>query len=128
MSETDSIRVEYPSSGRFDAVGRLIVGGLASRFEFPIDRVDDLLIATETLNGVRFAADAVTLEADADADALVLRIGPFASDPLAQPGVARVILPLVDRAGSAEREVGNGSHGHWVELTLAGAHRLPSGG
>lgn len=122
MTGADSVAVEYPRSGSFAVVGRLVVGGLASRFELPVDRVDDLLIATESLCAGAFAADAVTLEADVEPGALALRIGPFSGDPLADPGIARVIRPLVDEADSSARD-----SGYWVQLTLAGNERLRSG-
>lgn len=121
-SET-TITVEYPTDARFSVVGRLIVGGLASRFELPVDRIDDLLLATETLSRHAFAGDRVSLEADAGEGALVVRLGPFPTDPLKDAGTSRVIRPLVDTVGTEQRD----GSGHWVQLSLTGTHR-PSGG
>ena len=41
--------VEFPAGERFRSVPRLVLGGVAARFELPIDRVDDLLLAVESL-------------------------------------------------------------------------------
>ena len=46
---TDSIVVEFPATEGYRSVGRLVLGGLASRFELPVDRVEDLLLAVESL-------------------------------------------------------------------------------
>lgn len=121
-SADPAITLEYPSDPRLSVVGRLVVGGLASRFELPVDRVDDLLLATETLAEHRFASDRACFEADAEAGGLVLRIGPYPDDPLADGGTARVIRPLVDAADSERR-----ASGYWIELSLSGTKR-PSGG
>lgn len=121
-SAARTITLDYPAEPAFAAVGRLVVGGLASRFDLPVDRIDDLLLATETLAGRVLAGDRSLLEADLDAGALVLRLGPYPADPLADAGTARVVRPLVDEARSEQ-----GAGGYWVTLSLAGTKR-PSGG
>ena len=61
----DRTTVEFPASGAYRSVGRLVLGGVASRFELPIDRVDDLLLAVDSLLMQEPAADTVRLEAEA---------------------------------------------------------------
>jgi hypothetical protein len=61
----DSIVVEFPAGDGYRSVGRLVLGGLVSRFELPVDRVEDLLLAVESLLQQRLAAETVRLEATA---------------------------------------------------------------
>lgn len=118
---SDRITIDLPGGERFESVGRLVLGGLASRFDLPVDRVDDLQLAFETLYR---AAGAVTVHVDATAatDGLVVRVGPFADDPLADGGRMRVLAPLVDGVSAEAGDDG----ARWVELTV-GAEQRPGG-
>ena len=50
--------------GRVPRCGQAVLGGLSSRFELPVDRVEDLLLAVESvLSSQELAADVVTMEA-----------------------------------------------------------------
>jgi hypothetical protein len=93
---TDRIAVEFPATGGYRSVGRLVLGGLLSRFDLPVDRVEDLLLALESLLVQELAADTVALEATAAPDGVELRLGPFAGSRLADPAVARVLTRLAD--------------------------------
>jgi hypothetical protein len=93
---TDRILVEFPATGGYRSVGRLVLGGLLSRFDLPVDRVEDMLLAVESLLVRAVAADSVALEATAEADGLELRLGPFTRSQLADPAIARVLTRLVD--------------------------------
>jgi hypothetical protein len=119
----DSIVVEFPATPGYRGVGRLVLGGLVSRFELPVDRVEDLLLAVESLLVQELAGDMVTLEATAAADGLRLRVGPFGGSPLADPGVSRVLTRLVDEVSEATVDGGATR----VELQVSVA-RLLSGG
>ena len=110
----DRILVEFPATDGYRGVGRLVLGGLASRFEMPVDRVDDLLLAVESLLVQDVAADAVTLVADAAPDGLRVRLGPFTRASAADPAVARVLTRLVDEAVDVD-----GADGTWVELLVS---------
>ena len=110
----DRILVEFPATEGYRGVGRLVLGGLASRFEMPVDRVDDLLLAVESLLVQDVEADAVTLVADAAPDGLRVRVGPFAGEGVSDPAVARVLTRLVDEAVDVE-----GADGRWVELLVS---------
>jgi hypothetical protein len=118
----DRIVVEFPATGGYRSVGRLVLGGLVSRFELPVDRVEDLLLAVESLLARPLAGDTVTLEATAAPDGLRLRVRPFACSPLADPGVSRVVSRLVDDVSEDEADGAAG-----VELHVSAA-RLQSGG
>lgn len=119
----DSIVVEFPATRGYRSVGRLVLGGLLSRFELPVDRVEDLLLALESLLVQDLAGDTVMLEATAAADGLRLRLGPFATSQLDDPAVARVLTRLVDDVS----EEAVGVEGTRVELNVSVA-RLRSEG
>ncbi len=112
----DSIVVEFPATEGFRSVGRLVLGGLASRFELPVDRVEDLLLAVESLSEQELAGTTTRLEVEAAVTGLRVRIGPFARPPLDDPAVARVMTPLV-----AESSQHDGEGGTLVELVVPAA-------
>jgi len=120
----DRIVVEFPAGDGYRSVGRLVLGGLVSRFELPVDRVEDLLLAVESLLQQRLAGDAVRLEATAAPDGLRLRVGPFAGSPLADPGVSRVLTRLVDEVSENETD---GTAGTNVDLHVSAARLTSSG-
>ena len=110
----DRVVVEFPATAGYRGVGRLVLGGLSSRFELPVDRVDELLLALESLITQELAADSVTMEATAAPRGLRARVGPFASSQIEDAGVARVLAPLVDDVSEqAEPD------GYWVELGVS---------
>jgi hypothetical protein len=105
-SAGDRITVEFPATDGYRSVGRLVLGGLASRFELPVDRVEDLLLAVESLLVQEASDGAVTLDVTAAPAGLLVRIGPFAEPPLADPGVVRVVEALVDEVFEDRDEAG----------------------
>ena len=119
----DCIVVEFPATHGYRSVGRLVLGGLLSRFELPVDRVEDLLLALESLLVQDLAGDTVTLEATAAADGLQLRLGTFAKSQLEDPAVARVLTRLVDDVS----EEAAGVAGTRVELSVSAARLLSEG-
>jgi len=116
--QPDRTTIEFPAAGGYRSVGRLVLGGIASRFELPIDRVDDLLLAVDSLLMQEPAAETVRLEAEATPSGLLVRMGPFAPGRLDDPGVLRVLTRLVDEVG--ERDDGDGVS---VELVVSAAYR-----
>ena len=81
----DRTTVEFPVADGYRSVGRLVLGGVAARFELPIDRVDDLLLAVESLL-CRPGRDSVLLEAEATSSGRLVRLGAFPPGQLADPG------------------------------------------
>jgi hypothetical protein len=120
----DCIVVEFPAGDGYRSVGRLVLGGLVSRFELPVDRVEDLLLAVESLLQQRLAGETVRLEATAAPDGLRLRVGPFAASPMADSGVSRVLTRLVDEVSEEEADGGDGT---LIDLHVSAA-RLTSTG
>ena len=117
-SSADRTTIEFPATEGFRSVGRLVLGGIASRFELPIDRVDDLLLAVESLLLQDPTGDTIQVEAEATPAGLTVRVGPFAPGRLSDPGLRRVLDQLVDDI--VERDDDGGSS---VELVVTAAHR-----
>jgi hypothetical protein len=115
LTETiDRVVVEFPAIAGYRGVGRLVLGGLSARFDLPVDRVDDLLLAMESLIMQELAADAVTMEATAAPEGLRARVGPFRSSQVDDAAVARVLSQLVDEVSEQTEP-----DGFWVELGVS---------
>src|SRR5262249_17743886 len=90
--------------------------GLVARFALPVDRVEDLLLAVESLLARGIAGETITLEATAAPDGLHVRVGPLAGTPLADPGVSRVVTRLADEVSEDA-----GDDGAYVGLQVSAA-------
>ena len=117
---TDTVLVEFPATEGYRGVGRLVLGGLASRFELPVDRVEDLLLAVESLLAHGVEGETVILAVDAGEDALRVRLGPLADGIVSDPAVARVLRPLVDEATDVTPK---GDGPAFAELLVEARHR-----
>jgi hypothetical protein len=120
----DSILVEFPATEGYRGVGRLVLGGLASRFELPVDRVEDLLLAVESLLAHGIAGETVSLSVDAADDALRVRLGPLSDGGVTDAALARVLDRLVDEAAGVTRE---SDHAAFAELTVLAARHPRAG-
>ena len=123
MSAADSATadrtiVEFPASEGYRSVGRLVLGGVASRFELPVDRVDDLLLAIESLFMQERVTGTIRLEAAATPESLRVRIGPLKPGRLEDAGLRRVLTRLVD--GVDEQPDGDVA---WIELLVSAVYR-----
>jgi hypothetical protein len=96
--------IEIPSGRAWADTAILVIGGVAARFELPVDRVDDLLLAVDSLLMQETVGDTVQIETDATPATLVVRVGPFPSGRLDDGGLRRVLSRLVD--GVAELPLG----------------------
>ena len=123
-SPPDTILVEFPATEGYRGVGRLVLGGLASRFELPVDRVEDLLLAVESLLAHGIAGETVSLSVDAAEDALCVRCGPLSDGGVADPALARVLERLVDEATDVTRESDQAA---FAELTVLAARHPRAG-
>lgn len=119
----DRVIVEFPATAGYRGVGRLVLGGLSARFELPIDRVEDLLLALDSLLSQKLATDSVTMEAIAGHGGLQARVGPFAHSQVEDAAVARVLNPLVDQVTEQDTP-----DGYWVELAVAAERTAGVGG
>ena len=98
MSEPVEVSIEliWPASDPFEAVGRLVLGGIAARCDFTYDRVDELGIALDALTqNARPSEGRYVLQANVTENALAVTLGSFATNPLADDGVRRVVEALV---------------------------------
>jgi hypothetical protein len=116
----DVIAVTVPAERRFLGVVNLVLGGLCTRLDFPYEQVDDLQLAVDSVlaPGRPYGAD-VTLEAEADEGRLRLLLGPLATGTADQPGLQRVLGPLVGTSRAVERE-----GAEWIAIEVA---RLSAG-
>jgi hypothetical protein len=113
------IEVEWPDDPGFGALGRLVLGGVAARAALPVDRVDELGLALDTLTRGGVAGGHLHLWIDLTDEALTATIGVFESDPLAEPGVKRVVHALADDVDSEAAH-----SGYRIALTIATGPRV----
>lgn len=107
--------IEFPARDGYRGVAALVLGGVAARFDLPVDRVDDLLLGVDSLLMQGVLGDTARVEATASATELVVRVGRFPAGRLEDAAVRRVVVRLVDTV----REVPvDGGTGAWVELGI----------
>jgi hypothetical protein len=120
----DTVRVEFPATEGYRSVGRLVLGGLASRFELPVDRLEDLLLAVESLLMRGVEGTMVTLEVGADDNGFRVRVGPFANASALDPLFVRILPRLVDEAAYTPAESSGASY---AELLVSAARQQRGG-
>ena len=59
--------VEFPAREGYRGVATLVLGGVAARFELPVDRVDDLLLGVDSLLMQGVLGEVARIEATASA-------------------------------------------------------------
>jgi hypothetical protein len=73
----ERIDLEAPLSGDFQAVVRLIIGGIAERVDFAFEEIDDLQLAVERLLAETSAVDTVRLRFEVGERTVRTRVGPL---------------------------------------------------
>jgi hypothetical protein len=73
----ERIDLEAPLSGDFQAVVRLIIGGIAERVDFAFEEIDDLQLAVERLLAETSAVDTVQLRFEVGERTVRTRVGPL---------------------------------------------------
>jgi hypothetical protein len=109
---TDTILLTVPSGLRGAGVVALVLGGLGSRLDLPIDRSDELALAAATVAPSVDGA-VLHLEVEVHDDRLVLRLGPLEDGASGDPGTRRVLDTLVNRAEAVRR-----ADREWIELEV----------
>ena len=110
MTAAERIDLEAPLSGDFQAVVRLIVGGIAERVDFAFEEIDDLQLAVERLLAEAGTAGTVRLTFEVGDDRIRTRIGPLNQHKVAEalrdgemvPGqltLRRILETVVDSFG-----------------------------
>ena len=113
MVLAERIELEAPLSGDFQAVIRLIIGGIAERVDFAFEEIDDLerLLAEQGQRG------SVALSFEVGDDSIRTRVGPLSERAIAdalrdgesRPGeltLRRILQTVVDSFGVEEAEDG----------------------
>ncbi len=108
--ERELIELEAPLSGDFQAVVRLIIGGIAERVDFAFEEIDDLQLAVERLLAEAGQEGSVSLSFEIVEDGIRARVGPLSTSAIAEaltdgdrpPGVLtlrRILQTVVDSFG-----------------------------
>jgi hypothetical protein len=101
----DVVTLRLPADDRaLLLTGRLVVAGVASRLDLPVERLDDLQLAVETGVAGRTRRGSTTIEITV-ADPLRVSIGPIDEGGAVRPGsIGRYLLgKLVTKADVVER-------------------------
>jgi hypothetical protein len=109
---TDRILLTVPSGLRGAGVVALVLGGLGSRLDLPVDRIDELALAAAAI-APSVDGPSLHLEVDVHDDHLVLRMGPLEEGACADPGTRRVLGTLVNRAEAVQK-----ADREWIELEV----------
>jgi hypothetical protein len=110
QQQEERIELEAPLSGDFQAVVRLIIGGIAERVDFAFEEIDDLQLAVERLLAEAGQVGSVSLSFEIVEDGIRARVGPLSARVIADaltdgeppPGVLtlrRILQTVVDSFG-----------------------------
>ena len=117
IEHSERIELEAPLSGDFQAVVRLIIGGIAERVDFAFEEIDDLQLAVERLLAEAGQVGSVRMSFEIVREGIRTRVGPLSEraiqDALAdgeiRPGVLtlrRILQTVVDSFGVEEIDGG----------------------
>jgi hypothetical protein len=109
----ERIDLEAPLAGDFQAVVRLIIGGIAERVDFAFEEIDDLQLAVERLLAEAGQVGSVHLSFEVGQASIRTRVGPISETAVADalrdgdapPGVLtlrRILQTVVDSFGVEE--------------------------
>ena len=110
QQQAERIELEAPLSGDFQAVVRLIIGGIAERVDFAFEEIDDLQLAVERLLAEAGQVGSVQLSFEVGQTSIRTRVGPLSTRAIADaltdgeppPGVLtlrRILQTVVDSFG-----------------------------
>jgi anti-sigma regulatory factor (Ser/Thr protein kinase) len=113
----ERIDLVAPLSGDFQAVVRLIIGGIAERVDFAFEEIDDLQLAVERLLAEAGTIGSVQLSFEVGSDGIRTRVGPLSEHKVAEalrdgdamPGeltLRRILQTVVDSFGVDEADDG----------------------
>jgi anti-sigma regulatory factor (Ser/Thr protein kinase) len=113
----ERIDLVAPLSGDFQAVVRLIIGGIAERVDFAFEEIDDLQLAVERLLAEAGTVGTVSLSFEVGPDGIRTRVGPLSEHKVAEalrdgnalPGeltLRRILQTVVDSFGVDEADDG----------------------
>ena len=113
----ERIDLEAPLSGDFQAVVRLIVGGIAEGVDFAFEEIDDLQLAVERLLAEAGQVGSVHLSFEVGEGRIRTRVGPLSETAVAEalrdgeapPGqltLPRILQTVVDSFGVEDAGAG----------------------
>ena len=105
------VELELPSQPSFKAVGRLVAGGLASRLEFRVDKIEDLQLAVEALLCRAPANGSLRMTLGESKAGLQVTLGLFARVPAERARVERMLHAFVD-----DVVVQDSDEGEWITM------------
>ncbi len=116
-NRAERIDLEAPLAGDFQAVVRLIIGGIAERVDFAFEEIDDLQLAVERLLAEAGTVGSVRLSFEVGEESIRTRVGPLSErkvaealwDSKARPGeltLVRILETVVDSFGVDEADDG----------------------
>ena len=82
IQHAERIELEAPLSGDFQAVVRLIIGGIAERVDFAFEEIDDLQLAVERLLAEAGQVGSVSLSFEIVDDGIRARVGPLSASAI----------------------------------------------
>jgi hypothetical protein len=106
----ERIELRAPLSGDYQAVVRLIIGGIAERVDFAFEEIDDLQLAVERLLAEAGQVGSVCLSFEVGESSIRTRVGPLSEAAVAEalrdgeqrPGqltLRRILQTVVDSFG-----------------------------
>jgi anti-sigma regulatory factor (Ser/Thr protein kinase) len=122
VTSSDAITLSIPRDPAFHGVARLVVGGVAARYELSFEHMDDLQLALASVleNDGYGAGSDVTVRLAIHPESIAMVIGPLNAQELrrdleAEPGdeisLHRLLSTLVDTV-----ELDEGEGGGWLRL------------
>ena len=112
--------IEFPAREGYRDVASLVLGGVAARFELPVDRVDDLLLGLDSLLMQGTVGDVARVEATVSGTELTVLVSTFRAGQLEDAALRRVIARLVDTVREVPTE---GRPGSSIELGMSVTRR-----
>jgi hypothetical protein len=117
---TDQITLTMPRERPYFGVARLVLGGLATRFDVTVESLEDLELALDGLLERRDGASEITLSLEVAGNELHAAVGPFHDRSLrseleGEPGEAMSLRRLLDTLVDGY-ELSDRDDGAWVSL------------
>jgi len=114
----DEITLTIPRDASFHEVAHLVLGGVAARLDLGFESLDDLGTALDAVLERTAPGGEVTVKLRLSDEAIVARVGPFASDELRKelerdPGDAVTLRRVLDTVVDGYQLDAGG----WLELT-----------
>jgi anti-sigma regulatory factor (Ser/Thr protein kinase) len=122
VTSPDAITLSIPRERAFHGVARLVVGGVAARYELSFEDMDDLQLALASVleNDGYGTGQEITVRISIHADSVALAIGPLnaqelqrdlEAEPTDEISLHRLLSALVDTV-----ELEEGEDGAWLQL------------